>query len=142
MLPSLDNVVEVVAVVVAVVNVIVDNDGLVVTRAKSLTLCPGFSLVSPGSLNRSDNGGIVPVLSFKLLFTLFCLGTGLRVTDEGGGMRLVPLPAGRDDDERLLDCLLDRLTEVRLTPGRLARFTDDPETGLRLLLLLLLIFDS
>ena len=79
------------------------------------------------SLNRS--------LGLLTKLGLVCLGTGLNVTEDGGGMSppppLVDLPP-------LLLAMLARLTEVRLTPGKLASFTDDPLKGSAVMLALLL----
>ncbi len=83
------------------------------------------------SLNRS--------LGLLTKLGLVCLGTGLNVTEDGGGMS--PPPPPLDDLPPLLLLLLAmlaRLTEVRLTPGKLASFTDDPLKGSAVMLALLL----
>ena len=92
------------------------------------------------SLNRS----LPPLLGELLLAKLglvVCLGTGLNVTEEeGGGIRLPPPPLLvllLLPPPLLLDDKLARLTEVRLTPGRLASFTEEPLKGLMSALLLL-----
>ena len=94
------------------------------------------------SLNRS----LPPLLGELLLAKLglvVCLGTGLNVTEEeGGGIRLPPPPPPLLvllllPPPLLLDDKLARLTEVRLTPGRLASFTEEPLKGLMSALLLL-----
>ncbi|MCP3667362.1 MAG: hypothetical protein GY696_33530 [Gammaproteobacteria bacterium] len=80
------------------------------------------------SLNRS--------LELLTKLGLVCLGTGLKVTEDGGGMS--PPPPLDDLPLLLLLAMLARLTEVRLTPGKLASFTDDPLKGSAVMLVLLL----